>query len=485
MRRCKGSWPPQRTERLPPLAPNNLSPNPPPRDLPHRVRISSLRRRGALGADQRDLAKDLSVPFHADFSIPQILPDCNRAFDGFGQNPLDFRLLPLPQRQIRALRRRSRHLSAPCKRNRRADLPRLHHLLLPHLCKLFLHDPDRVVPHVRRVQHHRDQLHPAPLRAAHEAPPRRLRIPGLDAVAAGQLRQQLVFVLHRAVVVPPLPRHGDGLRPHNPAEFLVLPRLRRDARQLPRGGLVPLGRQPVWVAKVRVHKPHLRRLRVHLLRKPLHAARNVDRQRHRRVVPAAQHQPVEQLLHRQLLPRVQIHAAPLDPRHPPVDLHPVVKLCVFQHHQRRHDLRRGRHRQHLVRVFLVEHPPRLRLHRHRRPRRDLDFPRRRIRAAPQHPHRHHRQRRRPRRDLDFPCRRIRAAPQYPHRHKRQHYRQHHRPCLLPPLHSNPLPLPPSIRRPPLPHTLQRLPSQGSCPASSRTEGLPLAPLSGELSAAAD
>ena len=96
----------------------------------------------------------------------------------------------------------------------------------------------------------------------------------------------------------------------DPAKCRVLRRIGCQYRHIPRSGIVILIIQPVGVGERGILHSQFRRLVVHGLHKFLQPAAAV-RQRQRRVVAAAQHQAVQQFLHRHRLAGLEIHGGAL------------------------------------------------------------------------------------------------------------------------------------------------------------------------------
>ena len=98
------------------------------------------------------------------------------------------------------------------------------------------------------------------------------------------------------------------------------------------------------------------RLGVHETSKVLFAPGDVLRKRKRGVVAGGQQQAQQQLAYRVALPRSQIHARALRLTVRGPDRHGIVEPCVFQAHQRSHQLGRARDQASRIRVFLVNRP---------------------------------------------------------------------------------------------------------------------------------
>ena len=116
----------------------------------------------------------------------------------------------------------------------------------------------------------------------------------------------------------------------------ILRRVGRQYRHIPRGGVVVLVVQPIGIGKGGARHAKSRRLVVHGGHKSLQPAAAI-RQRQGRVVAAAQHQAVQQLLHRHHLAGLEIHGGAL---HHVIIGHRdgVRQPGMLQHHQGRHDL---------------------------------------------------------------------------------------------------------------------------------------------------
>ena len=98
------------------------------------------------------------------------------------------------------------------------------------------------------------------------------------------------------------------------------------------------------------------RLIVHQLRKTFHRAAAVDSQRHRRIVAAAQHQAVKQLLNRQHFPFLQVHGRAFDANSFLRNPHPIQHIALLTDDQGRHNFGSAGDQALLLRIFLINHP---------------------------------------------------------------------------------------------------------------------------------
>ncbi len=161
-------------------------------------------------------------------------------------------------------------------------------------------------------------------------------------------------------------------RPGDLQKCLSLGRLRdavrHDKRQIPGGRRVePLalhGIQPVWRDIICILAADLSRLLVHELRKLLHTAAHMLRDRHRGVVVGLQHQGECQIPQAVLLTAAHPQTHLGHGRRVGGHLHRIIQAGVLQCDDQRHDLRRARHRHLLVSAALIQHPSRVRIHEH-------------------------------------------------------------------------------------------------------------------------
>ena len=165
--------------------------------------------------------------------------------------------------------------------------------------KAGVHQPRRLVKPVRTIQHHADQLHPVPARAEDQTAPRAAGEPRFNARRAGVGFQQPVLVSELAAIRPPRPRDLRRLGGNDPPKRLVAHRRAGNPRQIVGRRHVRVVRQAVRVGKMGAGRAQLRRPRVHHPHKLRHAAADMLRNRHGRVVSAGEHQPIEHLLQRQ------------------------------------------------------------------------------------------------------------------------------------------------------------------------------------------
>ena len=115
------------------------------------------------------------------------------------------------------------------------------------------------------------------------------------------------FLLSVDMIDERLPVHGCALCGHDRAECLVFHSGAGELRHIARRGIMPLGIKAVGVLKRAVGHAERTRLVVHHVRKRLHGARRVARERDSGVIAGHEHQAVEQLLDRVRLTGAQIH----------------------------------------------------------------------------------------------------------------------------------------------------------------------------------
>ena len=204
-----------------------------------------------------------------------------------------------------------------------------------------------VGPVVAVPQRHCDETAAVPLGAGHQCAARCLGIAGFQADAALHLPQQAVVVLHGAL--------ADG----NGAAGRLLHGRRGQHRHIPGRGIVPLGVQSVGIGEAGMGHAQCRRLFIHQCYEQLQPS-GALRQGQRRVVAGAQQQAVQQLLHPHRFAGLQVHGRALGhvlPRHG----NGVVRLCLLQRHQRRHDLGGAGNEHLLIAILFVEQLPRVRV----------------------------------------------------------------------------------------------------------------------------
>ena len=153
----------------------------------------------------------------------------------------------------------------------------------------------------------------------------------------------------------PLP-HRHGFCAHGTGENGIGHGIGGKPRQIPGGRIMIGGIQTVGIDEVGVLQSQLPGLVVHQLRKALDGAAAPDGQRRRRIVAAAEHKPVEQLLDGEHLPLLKIHGAALNTNSLGRDLHPVENIAPLTYDQGRHDLRGACNQTPVIGIFFIERP---------------------------------------------------------------------------------------------------------------------------------
>ena len=214
-----------------------------------------------------------------------------------------------------------------------------------------------VVPIVTVVEGHADQGHTLPLGGRDQGSARRLGIAGLDP-------QTAVIELKKLVMIGQIPLpDGDGGGRDDPAEHLVLQSIGGEPGHVGGAGVVALGVQAVGVGEVGVgHCKALGHL-VHQRHKGVHFPGHTVGHRQGGVVSAGEHQPVEQLLQGQNVPRGQVHGGAL--RHVvPGDGILCAQVAVLNGHHSGHNLGDAGDEPLLIGVLGVKHPAALLLDEH-------------------------------------------------------------------------------------------------------------------------
>ena len=104
---------------------------------------------------------------------------------------------------------------------------------------------------------------------------------------------------------------------------------------------MPLVGQPVRIGKAAVCCTQQECALVHGLRKRRNAAAVMQRERDGGVISRAQHEPIQQFLHRIFIPRLQIDARALHARSLRGDRDLIFERAVLQNDECRHDLGRA------------------------------------------------------------------------------------------------------------------------------------------------
>ena len=111
----------------------------------------------------------------------------------------------------------------------------------------------------------------------------------------------------------------------------------------------------VGVFKVRAFQTQSVGLVIHQLDKAFHRAAAVNGQRHRHIVAGAEHQTVQQLLHRQNFPFPQVHGGAFDAHRLFRDPHPVQHITLLADDQCRHDLGGAGDKAAAVGILFIQH----------------------------------------------------------------------------------------------------------------------------------
>ena len=205
-----------------------------------------------------------------------------------------------------------------------------------------------VAPVVRVGQRDGDELALAPFRGADEDAARVAGIAGLDTDTAVVAPEQLIVVGQRPAGA------GDRLRADHRAELLVLQCCLRERGKVARGRVILPAVEPMGIGKMRLPQAERLRAQIHLPDEGLFAAGHADGERQRRIVAGMQHHAVEQILPRQRLALLQIHAGAFQPHGKRRDRHAPVRLPCLADQKAGHDLRCACDEGAAVRVLFIE-----------------------------------------------------------------------------------------------------------------------------------
>ena len=176
--------------------------------------------------------------------------------------------------------------------------------------------------------------------------------------------EHLIVILQiRRLIMLVRRRNGVACRPGNNPEGLVLVCRFGNQRHIVRRRVMVLVKQTVRIGKMRVGTSQLRRFFVHHVHKMLHRTANMLRHCVGTFICRIQHNRVQALLHRHLLPVIAVDSGTLSI----VDriirkCDDLIQIGILQREKRRHDFRDTCRIIPLIAVFFVQNRPRRHLH---------------------------------------------------------------------------------------------------------------------------